>query len=161
MNPFEERLRLLGIVLPPPRAPAFGYVPVVVENGFAWVSGQLPWDGDAPMATGRLGDGVDVETGRAAARCCLLNGLAVLRDAIGTLDRVRRFVKLVGFVSSAPGFYDQPMVVDGASDTLAEIFGVAGKHARSAIGVAALPRNVPVEVEFVVAVERMSTLTAE
>lgn len=95
----EDRLRDLGIVLPPPRAPAFGYVPVVVEGGLAWVSGQLPWDGDGLMASGRLGAEVDVETGRAVARCCLLNGLSVLREALGSLDRVRRMVKVVGFVS--------------------------------------------------------------
>ena len=148
----EQRLTELGIVLPPPRAPAFGYVPVVVEGGLAWVSGQLPWNGDALLGKGRLGAEVDVETGRAAARCCLLNGLAVLREALGSLDRVKRMVKLVGFVSSGPGFYDQAAVVDGASRALAEIFGDAGQHARSAIGVAALPRDVPVELEFVASV---------
>jgi enamine deaminase RidA (YjgF/YER057c/UK114 family) len=148
----EQRLKDLGITLPPPRPPAFGYVPVVVENGLAWVSGQLPWTADGLMAKGRLGAEVDVETGRAVARCCLLNGLAVLREALGTLDRVRRMVKVVGFVSSAPGFYEQPAVLDGASRAIAEIFGEAGPHARSAVGVAALPRDVPVEVEFVAAV---------
>ena len=127
-------------------------MPVVVENGLAWVSGQLPWDGDGLMAKGRLGDGVDVETGRAVARCCLLNGLSVLREALGSLDRVKRMVKVVGFVSSAPGFYEQPAVVDGASRAIAEIFGDAGRHARSAVGVAALPRDVPVEIEFVTSV---------
>jgi enamine deaminase RidA (YjgF/YER057c/UK114 family) len=104
------------------------------------------------MAKGRLGAEIDVATGRDVARCCLLNGLAVLREALGSLDHVRRAVKLVGFVSSAPGFYDQPAVVDGASHALAEIFGPAGQHGRSAVGVAALPRDVPVEIEFVVAV---------
>lgn len=152
MNAFEDRIRFLGIELPPPRAPAFGYVPVVVEGGLAWVSGQLPWHRDALMAAGRLGEEIDVGTGRDVARCCVLNGLAVLRAALGTLDRVKRVVKVVGFVSSAPGFFDQPAVIDGASDLLGEIFGAAGKHARSAVGVAALPRNVPVEIEFVVAV---------
>jgi enamine deaminase RidA (YjgF/YER057c/UK114 family) len=148
----ERRLKDLGITLPPPRPPAFGYVPVVVENGLAWVSGQLPWDGDRLMAKGRLGEDVDVETGRVVARCCLLNGLAVLREALGSLDRVKRIVKVVGFVSSATGFYEQPAVVDGASRTIAEIFGDAGQHARSAVGVAALPRDVPVEIEFVTSV---------
>jgi enamine deaminase RidA (YjgF/YER057c/UK114 family) len=105
------------------------------------------------LAKGQLGAGIDIETGRAVARCCLLNGLSVLREALGTLDRVRRVVKVVGFVSSAPGFYDQPAVVDGASHAIAEIFGEAGKHARSAVGVAALPRDVPVEVEFVCAID--------
>jgi enamine deaminase RidA (YjgF/YER057c/UK114 family) len=148
----EQRLKDLGITLPPPRPPAFGYVPVVVENGLAWVSGQLPWTADGLMAAGQLGADIDVEAGRAVARCCLLNGLAVLREALGTLDRVRRMVKVVGFVSSAAGFYEQPAVVDGASRAIAEIFGEAGSHARSAVGVAALPRNVPVELEFVAAV---------
>lgn len=148
----EQRLTSLGIVLPPPRAPAFGYVPVVVDGGLAWVSGQLPWAEGGLMAKGRLGAEIDVATGREVARCCLLNGLAVLREALGSLDHVRRAVKLVGFVSSVPDFYDQPAVVDGASHALAEIFGPAGQHARSAVGVAALPRDVPVEIEFVVAV---------
>ena len=103
----EQRLKDLGIILPPPRPPAFGYVPVVVEGGLAWVSGQLPWNGDGLMAKGRLGDGVDVETGRAVARCCLLNGLSVLREALGSLDRVKRVVKVVGgvpylYIYSAP-----------------------------------------------------------
>ena len=152
MSAIEARLAALGITLPPPRKPAFGYVPVAVEGGLAWVSGQLPWDGDALMGKGRLGAEVDVETGRAIARCCLLNGLSVLRESLGSLDRVNRVVKVVGFVSSAPGFYDQPAVVDGASRALADIFGEAGQHARSAVGVAALPRDVPVEIEFVVSV---------
>lgn len=152
MNSFEERLRLLDITLPPPRAPAYGYVPVVVEGGLAWVSGQLPWTESGMMASGRLGESIDIPAGRLVARCCLLNGLSVLRAALGSLDRVKRVVKLVGFVSSAPGFHDQPAVIDGASHLLAEIFGDAGRHARSAVGVAALPRDTPVEVEFVVAV---------
>ena len=133
---FEQRLRDLGITLPPSRPPAFGYVPVVVEGGLAWVSGQLPWDGDGLMAKGRLGEAVDVETGRAVARCCLLNGLAVLRDALGSLDRVKRVVKVVGFVSSAPGFYEQPAVVDGASRAIAEVFGTMVGWTRCSIPVA-------------------------
>jgi enamine deaminase RidA (YjgF/YER057c/UK114 family) len=148
----EQHLAALGITLPPPRAPAFGYVPVVLEGGLAWVSGQLPWTAEGLLAKGQLGAAIDIETGRAVARCCLLNGLAVLREALGSLDRVTRMVKVVGFVSSAPGFYDQPAVVDGASHAIAEIFGEAGKHARSAVGVAALPRDVPVEIEFVAAI---------
>ena len=148
-----QRLAELGITLPPPRAPAFSYAAVVVENGTAWVSGQLPWQGDAMLRTGLLGADVDVAAGRDAARCCALNGLAVLQEALGSLDRVRRIIKLVGFVASAPGFHDQPAVVDGASTLLLEIFGEAGRHARSAVGVAALPRRTPVEVEFVAAID--------
>lgn len=149
---FEARLSALGIILPTARPPLYSYVPVVVESGLAWVSGQLPWEGDAPLATGRLGDEVDIETGQACARRCVLHGLASLRAELHSLDRVRRIVKVVGFVSSAPGFFDQATVIDGASGLLGEIFGDAGRHARSAIGMAALPRNTPVEVEFVVAV---------
>ena len=147
----EKRLADLGIVLPPPRAPAFAYVPVAVHGGLAWVSGQLPWVGDEMMARGKLGAGIDVAKGRECARCCVLNGLAVLKAAIGSLDQVARIVKVVGFVASAPGFAEQPAVLDGASTVLAEIFGEAGRHARSAVGVAELPRGIPVEVEFTVA----------
>lgn len=149
---FETRLAELGIVLPAPRAPAFAYVPVAVHGGLAWVSGQLPWEADGSLPKGKLGGGVSVEEGKRAARLCIVNGLSVLKAAIGSLDRVDRIVKVVGFVASAPGFVEQPAVVDGASSLLGEVFGEAGRHARSAIGVAELPRGVPVEVEFVAAV---------
>ena len=148
----EARLKELGIVLPPAKPPLYAYVPVVVEGGLAWVSGQLPWVGDGLVATGKLGAGVDVATGQACARACILSGLSALRAALGSLDRVKRMIKVVGFVASAPHFTDQAMVVDGASKLLAEIFGQAGLHARSAIGMAVLPRDTPVEIEFVAAV---------
>jgi enamine deaminase RidA (YjgF/YER057c/UK114 family) len=149
---FEQRLIDLGIVLPPPRKPQYSYVPVVVEGGLAWVSGQLPWEGDELLARGKLGAEVDLATGKACARRCVLHGLSSLRDALGSLDRVKRFVKVVGFVASAPGFTDQAQVIDGASAFLGEVFGEAGRHARSAVGMAELPRHTPVEVEFVAAV---------
>ena len=150
----EARLRELGIELPPARSPTNVYVPVVVEGGLAWVSGQLPWTGDTSLvATGKLGAEVDIPTGQACARMCILHGLASLRAALGSLDRVKRIVKVVGFVASVPNFADQAPVIDGASKLLGEIFGEAGRHARSAIGMAVLPRNTPVEVEFVVAVQ--------
>lgn len=149
----EARLKELGIELPPAKPPLYAYVPVVVEGGLAWVSGQLPWAGDTTLvATGKLGAGVDIPTGQACARMCVLHGLASLRAALGSLDRVKRMVKVVGFVASHPDFTDQAQVVDGASKLLGEIFGEAGRHARSAIGMAVLPRNTPVEVEFVAAV---------
>ena len=154
---YEARLKELGIELPPAKPPLYAYVPVVVEGGLAWVSGQLPWvsdrlgAGDGLVATGKLGVGVDVATGQACARACVLSGLSALRAALGSLDRVKRMVKVVGFVASAPGFTDQAMVIDGASKLLGEIFGEAGRHARSAVGMAVLPRDAPVEVEFVVA----------
>lgn len=147
----EKRLADLGIALPPPRAPAFAYVPVAVHGGLAWVSGQLPWVGDT-LARGKLGAEIDVAGGKECARLCVLNGLAVLKAEIGSLDRVARIVKVVGFVASAPGFVEQPAVLDGASTLLREIFGEAGRHARSAVGVAELPRGIPVEVEFVAAI---------
>ena len=148
----EARLSELRLVLPAPRTPAYSYVPVVVEGGLAWVSGQLPWRLDELRATGKLGAAVDLATGQDCARLCLLNGLAVLQQALGSLDRVQRIVKVTGFVASASGFADQPKVVDAASTLLLEIFGEAGRHARSAVGVAELPRDVPVEIEFVAAV---------
>jgi enamine deaminase RidA (YjgF/YER057c/UK114 family) len=148
----ETRLKELGLALPAARPPLYVYVPVVIEAGLAWVSGQLPWRGDAPLAIGRLGHNVDIETGRACARLCALHGLAALRAELGSLDRVRRIVKVTGFVASAPDFHDQAMVVDGASTLFGEVFGDAGRHARSAVGMAALPRNTPVEIEFVAAV---------
>jgi enamine deaminase RidA (YjgF/YER057c/UK114 family) len=147
----DARLAELGLRLPAPRAPAYAYVPVACHGDLAWVSGQLPWRPDGSLPSGRLGDGVSVEDGREAARLCVLNALAALREALGSLERIVRVVKVTGFVASAPGFVAQPSVIDGASALLLEIFGEAGRHARSAVGVAELPRGVPVEVEFVVA----------
>lgn len=149
----EARLQSLGLALPPPRAPAHAYQAVVVEGGLAWVSGQLPWAGEALRATGKLGAGIDLATGQDCARACVLSGLAVLAEAVGDLDRVRRIVKVTGFVASAAGFNDQPKVLDAASNLFMEIFGEAGRHARSAVGVAELPRDVPVEIEFVAAID--------
>lgn len=117
----------------------------------AWVSGQIPRAGDAILVTGKVGAEVSVEQAKAAARACILQGLAQLRAEIGSLDRVRRVVKVTGFVASAPGFVEQPQVIDAASELLGQIFGEAGKHARSAVGVAELPRGVPVEIEFMAA----------
>lgn len=146
------RLTELGLSLPPPRTPAFAYQPVVVEGGLAWVSGQLPWAGEGLRATGKVGEAVDQAAAEACARDCILNGLAVLAAAIGSLERVRRIVKLTGFVASAPGFTAQPAVIDAASTLLVAIFGDRGRHARSAVGVAELPRGAPVEIEFVAAI---------
>lgn len=150
----QQLLKERGIILPPPTPPAFDYVPVVIHGGLAWVSGQLPRDAEGKLPIlGRLGDDVDVDQGRKAAELCVLQGLAVLNQALGSLDLVERLVKITGFVASAPGFIEQPKVIDAASNILGSIFGAAGKHARSAVGVAMLPRNVPVEIEFVFAVK--------
>lgn len=147
----EARLAELGIILPKAAAPVASYVAVVVANGMAHVSGQLPFvDGD--LVKGRLGESVTVEDGMAAARACGLMILAQLKAALGSLDRVERVVKLGAFVNSTPDFADQPKVANGASDLMAEVFGDAGKHARAAVGVPALPLGAAVEVDAIVAV---------
>ena len=150
----EARLAELGITLPPVAAPAFDYVPAVVHGGLVWISGQLPRAADGSLPhLGRLGEDVDVETARKAAELCALQALAALRAAAGSLDRVARAIKVTGFVASAPGFVEQPKVIDAASNLLGKVFGEAGRHARSAVGVAMLPRGVPVEIEFVFALK--------
>ncbi len=147
MSLVEARLTELGVQLPTPTAPAANYVPFVRSGNHLYVSGQLPM-GPAGLAhVGRLGAEIDVESGRAAARLCAINLIAQVRAAIGDLDRVVRVVKLTGFVASAPDFGEQPKVVNGASDFFVEVFGDKGRHARSAVGVAALPFGVAVEVE--------------
>ena len=148
----DARLARLGLVLPTPPVPRFAYVPVVVAGGFAHVSGQLPWKGDSLVAVGKVGAEVDLAQAQEAARSCALQALAVLRSALGSLDRVSRVVKITGFVASDPGFHEQPRVIDAASRLIQDVFGDAGLHARSAVGVAVLPRNACVEVEMTVAV---------
>ena len=145
---YEARLAELKIVLPIAPTPAFQYVPVTVHDRLAFVSGQLPRRGDE-IITGKVGGDVDLERGREAARLCILQGLACLRQALGSLDRVERILKVTGFVASAAGFNQQPKVIDAASELLGEVFGEAGRHARSAIGVAELPRNAAVEIELI------------
>jgi enamine deaminase RidA (YjgF/YER057c/UK114 family) len=149
----EERLRELGIELPQPAAPVAAYLPCVRTGDLLYVSGQLPLVDGRPAWTGRLGaDGLGVDQGAAAAEVCAVNLLAALKAELGDLGRVRRVVKLTGFVASEPGFNDHPKVVNGASDLFGEVFGEAGRHARAAVGVAALPLGVPVEVEAIVEV---------
>ena len=147
----ETKLAELGIVLPEPAAPVAAYVPVVVHNGLAHVSGQLPFI-DGKLVTGRLGEDVSLEQGTAAARACGLMILAQVKAALGSLDRVERVVKLGGFVNSTGDFIDQPKIVNGASELMAEVFGDAGKHARAAVGVPALPLGAAVEVDAILAV---------
>jgi enamine deaminase RidA (YjgF/YER057c/UK114 family) len=143
----EDRLKELGIELPPAPQPLASYVPVSVSGGFAFVAGQVPMAEGKPLVTGKLGDNIDVATGADAARRCALQALAALRFELGSLDRVSRIVRLGVFVASASGFTDQPKVANGASDLLAEVFGESGRHARIAVGVSELPLGVPVEVE--------------
>lgn len=146
----EDRLAERNIVLPEPAAPAGAYVPFVVVDGLVFVSGQLPlWNG-ALQYRGRLGAGLSIDDGYAAARLCALNLIAQLRAACaGDLDRVRRVVRLGGFVHAVEGFSDHPKVLNGASDLMVEVFGERGRHARFAVGAPHLPFEVAVEIEGV------------
>jgi enamine deaminase RidA (YjgF/YER057c/UK114 family) len=153
MPSIDARLRELGIALPDAPAPAGSYMPFVIAGGLVHVSGQISRDENG-LITGRLGEDLGVAEGRAAARACALALITQARAAAGgDLDRIARVVKLAGFVNSAPGFTDQPAVVNGASDLMVEIFGEKGRHARSAIGVAALPLGVAVEIEGIFALD--------
>ena len=148
----QERLDTLGIVLPGPYPPHDPLDAVVVHGGRARTSGQLPRGHDGALVhPGVLGEDVSVEAGAEAARWCALNALSVLQAELGDLDRIERVLTVLGFVASAPRFVQQPAVVDGASGLLREVFGDAGRHSRSAVGVAALPRGGAVEIEIEVA----------
>ena len=146
------RLAELGLTLHGPHPPHDPLDAVVIHGGVARTSGQLPRIDGKLTCLGRLGDGVTVEQGREAAAVCALNALAVLEVALGSLDRISRVLTVTGFVSSAPDFHEQPAVIDGASKVLADVFGEAGRHTRSAVGVASLPRDGAVEIEVTVAV---------
>ena len=148
----EARLKALGIELPAAPTPIASYVPAVRTGNLIFLAGQGPVVGGKPTVTGKVGADLTEQDGYKAARATILTSLAVLRSEIGSLDRVRRIVKVVGFVNSAPGFTRQPLVINGASDLLVEIFGEAGKHARTSVGVNELPLNIPVEIELVVEV---------
>ena len=147
----DARLTALGLTLPQAAAPVAAYVPVVITGGLAHVSGQLPFIG-GKLVTGRLGEDVSLEDGAAAAQACALMILAQLKAALGSLSRVERIVKLGAFVCSTGTFTDQPKVANGASELMAAVFGEAGKHARSAVGVPVLPLGAAVEVDAIVAV---------
>jgi enamine deaminase RidA (YjgF/YER057c/UK114 family) len=148
----EERLADLGLSLPEVAAPVAAYVPAVRSANLVWTSGQLPLVAGSLAQTGKVGAEVSAEQAYGHARTCVLNALAAIRAEVGELSQVRRVVKVVGFVASAPDFSGQPGVVNGASELLGEVFGDTGRHARSAVGVAALPLDAPVEVELVVEV---------
>lgn len=148
----EARLKALGLQLPAVPTPVASYVPAVRTGNLIFLAGQGPLAGGKPTITGKVGADLTEEDGYKAARATILTSLAVLRAEIGSLDRVRRIVKVVGFVNSAPGFTRQPWVINGASDLLVEIFGDAGKHARTSVGVNELPFNIPVEIEVIVEV---------
>ena len=148
---WKAKLDELGIALPPVPTPVGAYVPAVRSGSLVYTSGQVPLRDGKPLATGKVGADVSPEQAKDLARTCALNALAAV-DALVGLDSVVRVVKVVGFVASAEGFGGQPGVINGASELLGEVFGEAGQHARSAVGVAELPLNVPVEVELIVEV---------
>lgn len=149
MSAVEERLAELGLEVPPVVPPVAAYVPAVRAGDLVWVSGQVPVVGGEVLATGKVGADIESERATELAAVCALNAIAALKAQIGDLDLVERIVKVVGFVASAPSFSGQPAVVNGASELLVAAFGDAGRHARSAVGVAVLPLDVPVEVELV------------
>jgi enamine deaminase RidA (YjgF/YER057c/UK114 family) len=144
-----ERLAALGLTLPPVAAPVAAYVPALRTGAFVYVSGQVPVVDGKLLATGKVGDAVSAAEAAGLARACALNAIAAAAGAAGGLDEIRRIVKVTGFVASAPGFNGQPQVINGASELLIEVFGEDGRHARSAVGVAELPLDAPVEVELI------------
>jgi enamine deaminase RidA (YjgF/YER057c/UK114 family) len=149
----SQRLHELGLTLPGVPAPVAAYVPAVRTGQYVWTSGQLPFVDGALPTTGKVGVGeglVDPETAKGLAATAALNALAAVAQQAGSLDRVARVVKVVGFVASDPSFTGQPAVVNGASELIGQVFGAAGLHARSAVGVAVLPLDSPVEIELVV-----------
>lgn len=153
----EQRLAELGLTVPAVAAPVAAYVPAVRDGDLVFTSGQLPFAAGALAATGKVGEGdglVDPAQAKELARLCALNAIAAIKGVVGDLDTVTRVVKVVGFVASDPSFVGQPGVINGASELLGAAFGEAGVHARSAVGVAALPLDAPVEVEVIVSVAR-------
>ena len=149
---FELRLKELGIELPAAPKPVANYVPVVRVGDLLFLSGVLPSKEGQLVMTGKLGADVSIEQGVAAAKLAVLNALAIVNAEAGSLNRVKRIVKMVGHIASASGFTDQPLVLNGASDLLVAVFGEAGRHARVAVGAAELPRQSPIEIELIVQV---------
>ncbi|NGZ10905.1 MAG: RidA family protein [Nitrospira sp. LK70] len=147
---YDDRLKELGLILPAPPKPVANYVPVIRVGDLLFLSGVLPSRDGQLVMTGKLGENLTVQQGVEAARVAALNGLSIIRSEAGLLDRVKRIVKMVGYIASAPGFTDQPQVLNGASDLLVSVFGEAGRHARVAVGAVELPRMAPVEIELIV-----------
>lgn len=150
MSKVEQRLSELGLTLPQVATPAGAYLPAMISGNLVFTAGQIPLVEGKLMATGKLGAEITVEYGAEIAQRCALNALAAVKSVIGDLDRVKQIVKIVGFVSSVPEFTSQPAVINGASEFLQQVFGDAGKHARSAVGVSVLPLDAPVEIELIV-----------
>ncbi len=152
MGKIEEKLNSLGIQLPEPAKPLAAYISAKQTGNLVFTAGQLPLVDGNLTATGHLGKDIDVETAKAAARVCVINALSAVKGVIGDLDKIKQVVRVVGYVASTPEFTQQPAVINGASELLLEIFEDAGRHARSAVGVAVLPLNAAVEVELTVEV---------
>ena len=148
----DATLKVLGIELPPAPKPVASYVPAVLAGDLLYLSGMLPFRDGQVVITGKLGQEVTVERGAEAARLALLNALAVVKQELGSLDRVQRIVRVVGHVASASGFVQQPAVINGASDLLVQVFGEAGRHARVALGAAELPLHAAIELELLIQV---------
>jgi enamine deaminase RidA (YjgF/YER057c/UK114 family) len=149
---YEAKLKDLGLQLPPPPQPVATYIPAVRAGDLLFLSGVLPMRDGQLAFSGKLGRELTVEEGMEAAKLCLLNALAIAKQELGSLDRIRRVVKVVGHVASAEGFVQQPQVLNGASDLLVAVFGESGRHARVAVGAAELPRRAPVEIEVILSI---------
>lgn len=150
---FEDKLKELGIAVPDAPKPVAAYVPAVKIGDYVYTSGQIPFVAGELKYKGKVGKEVSLEEGYEAARVCAINCLAALKSVIGSLEQVEKIVKVVGFVNSAPGFAEQPKVINGASEFFGNVFGKAGEHARSAVGVSELPIDAAVEVEIIVKVK--------
>lgn len=151
---YNDKLKELGITLPPAAKPVAAYVPAVQIGDYVYTSGQLPSVNGKLFAAGKLGGEIDETTGYEAAKISAINCLAAVQGLIGDINRIEKIVKVVGFVNSAAGFTNQPKIINGASELLGAVFGDAGQHARSAVGVSELPLNSPVEVEIIVKVKQ-------
>lgn len=159
MSAIERRLEELGFELPDAVAPLYSYVSVMIHNGVAYISGQVPRiNGDVPYI-GKVGRDVTVEQAQELAEFCVLKGLSSLKAAIGSLDNVEQVLKVTGYVQTAPGFNEPSKILDAASELLEKIFDEKGLHARSAVGVAELPSNTPIEIDFVIAVKKEGLTT--
>ena len=153
MSIIEQRLKDLNLELPDATAPLYHYVPVTVHQGVAYISGQVPRvNGEIPYP-GKVGQDVTIEQAQQLAEYCVLKGLSCLEATIGSLDQVEQILKVTGYVQTAPNFYDPSKVLDAASVLLEKIFGKKGRHARTAVGVATLPSNTPIEIDFIIAVK--------